>query len=204
VTPPFYVAPHPDEIVAHYRAVHDAAGVPVIAYDIPAATHVPLPLPALERLAADGTVVALKDSSGDLARFRQALDALDGSGLGILTGNELFADLARPLGATGRVPGLANGDPAGYVALGRAVAAGDLAAARAEQRRLLRLFRIVDVADRARVGHTAAALGAFKAALWLRGVIDHPGTAAPCGPLSAAEVDRVRALLIAAGLEVVR
>lgn len=204
VTPPFYVAPHPDEIATHFRAVRDAVGAPVVAYDIPSATHVPLPLTALERLAADGTIVALKDSSGDLARFRQALDALAGSGLGMLTGNELFADLALQAGATGMVPGLGNVDPTGYVAIGRAVAAGDLATARAEQLRLLRLFRITDVPVRARVGHTAGALGAFKAALWARGVVDHPDTAAPCGPLSAAEVDRVRALLVDAGLEVVR
>ena len=90
----------------------------------------------------------------------------------MFTGSETVTDLALQLGAHGQVPGLGNVDPDGYVRLGRAAAAGDWAAAAAEQERLLRLFTIIDVADRSRIGFTAGALGAFKAAQYLRGVID--------------------------------
>ncbi|MBD3942097.1 dihydrodipicolinate synthase family protein [Microbacterium sp. NEAU-LLC] len=204
VTPPFYVAPHPDEIVAHYRAVAAAVDIPVIAYDIPSATHVPLPLPALQALAEEGTIVALKDSSGDLGRFRVAVERVAHTGIGLLTGSEVFADLALQAGATGMVPGLGNVDPDGYVRIQRAVEAGDHAAAAAEQLRLIELFQIVDVADRTRIGFTAGALGAFKAALHLRGVIASPRTFAPFLPLDDAEVARIRGLLVEAGLPVIR
>ncbi|WP_456284752.1 dihydrodipicolinate synthase family protein [Microbacterium sp. JZ101] len=203
-TPPFYVAPHADEISRHYRLLAEAVSIPVVAYDIPSATHVPLPASVLGELARDGVIAGFKDSSGDIAGFRRALDAVAGTDVAVFTGSELFADLALELGAAGIVPGLGNVDPAGYVAIERAVAAGDIATARREQERLIRLFRITEVGDRARLGYTAAALGAFKAALWLRGVIATPATSAPLGALDAAEIDEIRGVLVAEGVALTR
>lgn len=203
-TPPFYIAPHASEISRHYRLVADAVSIPVVAYDIPSATHVPLPASVLGELAGDGVIAGFKDSSGDIAGFRRALDAVAATDVAVFTGSELFADLALELGAAGVVPGLGNVDPAGYVAVARAIASGDLATARREQERLNRLFRIVEVGDRARLGHTAAALGAFKAAMWLRGVIATPATSAPLGTLEPREIDAVRAILSAEGVAVTR
>lgn len=51
-----------------------------------------------------------------------------------------------------------------------------------------------------RMGGSSAALGAFKAALHLRGVIDCAATAEPQVPLSEAEVEQVGKYLAAAGL----
>jgi 4-hydroxy-tetrahydrodipicolinate synthase len=203
-TPPFYVAPHPDEVVRHFELVHHAVDVPVVAYDIPSATHSPLPLAAVERLATDGTVVALKDSSGDVDGFRRVLAATDGTGLRVLTGSETVTDIALQLGAHGAVPGLANVDPHGYVRMYHAARAGRWSDAVAEQERLRRLFTIVDIADRGRIGFTAGALGAFKAAQHLRGVIDTPRCADPLSPLTDDEVGAVRAVLVGEGLTVER
>ncbi|MEU6646340.1 dihydrodipicolinate synthase family protein [Saccharomonospora sp. NPDC046836] len=197
VTAPFYIQPHPAEIVAHFRYVREAVDVPVVAYDIPSAVGARLTPEIVTELADAKTVVALKDSSGDLASFREILRRTD---LPTLSGSELFADIAIELGAAGLVPGLGNVDPHGYVRLHRAVRDGDIAAARAEQDRLARLFRIVSVADRGRIGFTAGALGAFKAALALRGVIDCPATNLPLSPLSPAETDAIAAVLNDQGL----
>lgn len=203
-TTPFYIAPHVDEIVRHFQLLNDAVDVPVIAYDIPSATHSKLPRAAVERLAADGTVVALKDSSGDLDGFRGILAATAGTDLRVLTGSETVTDLALQLGAHGAVPGLANVDPDGYVRIAEHTRAGDWTAAAAEQERLRRVFAIVDVADRSRIGFTAGALGAFKAAQYLRGVIDTPRCADPLLPLADAEVHAVRDILVREGVPVTR
>jgi 4-hydroxy-tetrahydrodipicolinate synthase len=69
---------------------------------------------------------------------------------------------------------------------------------------LLRVFAIVDVADRTRIGFTAGALGAFKAAQYLRGVIATPRCADPLLPLVDAEVDAIRAILVDEGIDVRR
>ncbi|MFF8472481.1 dihydrodipicolinate synthase family protein [Streptomyces sp. NPDC015414] len=201
VTAPFYARTHPAEIVHHYRRIAAASPVPVIAYDIPVAVHTKLPAELVLGLAADGVLAGLKDSSGDLAAFREVVTgARAHAGFSVLTGSELIADSALALGADGAVPGLANVDPHGYVRLYRLCRAGDWEGARAEQERLCALFGIVGVGDPARMGASSAALGAFKAALHLRGVIACAATAEPQVPLSGDEVARVGKLLAGAGL----
>ncbi|MFJ8110302.1 dihydrodipicolinate synthase family protein [Streptomyces sp. NPDC096132] len=201
VTAPFYARTHPAEIARHYRLVAARSTVPVIAYDIPVAVHTKLPAPLLLELAADGVLAGLKDSSGDLAGFREVVTGARAlPGFSVLTGSELLVDAALALGAHGVVPGLGNVDPHGYVRLHRLFRAGDLAAARAEQERLCTLFGMVTVGDPARMGPGSAALGAFKTALHLRGVIACPVTAAPQIPLTTEETERVAKFLSGAGL----
>lgn len=201
VTAPFYARTHPAEIARHFRLVAAASPVPVIAYDIPVAVHTKLPADVVLDLAADGVLAGLKDSSGDLAAFRAVVTGARGlSGFSVLTGSELLVDAALALGADGSVPGLANVDPHGYVRLDRLCRAGDWERARDEQDRLCALFGLVGVGDPARMGGGSSALGAFKAALHLRGVIDCPATAEPQVPLSPEEVEQVGKFLAGAGL----
>jgi 4-hydroxy-tetrahydrodipicolinate synthase len=199
VTAPFYVQPHPDEVLAHFRAVHAAVDVPVVAYDIPSAVGTRLTPEVVTALAAERVAVALKDSSGDLASFREIRRRVPAE-FPLLTGSELLADTAMRLGAAGIVPGLGNVDPHGYVRLYRAALAGDDAAAAGEQDRLARLFTIVSVADRGRIGFTAGALGAFKVAMALRGIIANPATNLPLLPLDDTETKAIAAILDEAGL----
>ncbi|MFH9661184.1 dihydrodipicolinate synthase family protein [Streptomyces sp. NPDC017248] len=201
VTAPFYARTHPAEIERHYRRIAAASPVPVLAYDIPVAVHTKLPADLVLGLAGDGVLAGVKDSSGDLAAFREIVTgARARPGFSVLTGGELITDAALALGADGAVPGLANVDPHGYVRLYRQCRAGDWAGARAEQERLCALFGMTGAGDPARMGGSSAALGAFKAALHLRGVIDCPVTAEPQVPLSGEEVERVGRFLEAAGL----
>ncbi|WP_405473389.1 dihydrodipicolinate synthase family protein [Streptomyces canus] len=204
VTAPFYASTHPVEIARHYRLVAAGSPVPVIAYDLPSGVHTKLPADVVLDLAAEGVLAGLKDSSGDLAGFRTVVSGARAhpgiTGFSALTGSELIVDAALAVGADGAVPGLANVDPEGYVRLDRLFRAGDREAARAEQERLCALFGMVGVGDRARMGASSSALGAFKAALYLRGVIDCPATAEPQVPLSEDEVARVGEFLAGAGL----
>ncbi|MEU1267324.1 dihydrodipicolinate synthase family protein [Streptomyces sp. NPDC005799] len=201
VTAPFYTRTHPAEIARHFRLVAQGSPVPVIAYDIPVAVHTKLPADLVLALAADGTLAGLKDSSGDLAAFREVVTGARAlPGFSVLTGSELVVDSALALGADGAVPGLANVDPHGYVRLVRLCRDGDWERARGEQERLCALFRLVGAGDPARMGGSSSALGAFKAALHLRGVIDCPATAEPQVPLSPEEVERIGKYLAAAGL----
>ncbi|MFH8494656.1 dihydrodipicolinate synthase family protein [Streptomyces coeruleorubidus] len=204
VTAPFYARTHPAEIARHYRAVAGASPVPVVAYDIPVAVHTKLPADVVLELAANGVLAALKDSSGDLAAFRQVVTGARAhqgiTGFSVLTGSELIVDAALAVGADGTVPGLGNVDPHGYARLDRLCRAGEWEEARAEQERLCALFGMVTVGDPARMGPGSSAIGAFKAALHLRGVIDCPATAEPQVPLSRDEVERVGKYLAAAGL----
>ncbi|MEU6124531.1 dihydrodipicolinate synthase family protein [Streptomyces sp. NPDC047123] len=204
VTAPFYARTHPAEIARHFRLVARNCPVPVLAYDIPVSVHAKLDPDLVLELAGDGVLAGLKDSSGDegglraVVLGRRAEPAL--AGFGVLTGSEVTADSALAMGADGVVPGLGNVDPAGYARLYRACRDGDWARARTEQERLCGLFGMVTAGDPARMGAGSSALGAFKAALHLRGVIACPATAEPQIPLSPAETERVGKHLAAAGL----
>ncbi|GAA2353919.1 dihydrodipicolinate synthase family protein [Nonomuraea africana] len=197
-TAPFYARTHPVEIALHFRTIADTAGLPVYAYDLPVSVHTKLGCDLLLELAAAGVLAGLKDSSGDDGGLRSVILARPAS-FSVLTGSEVTVDSALWMGADGVVPGLGNVDPHGYARLFAAARAGDWAAARSEQERLVRLFSLVAV-GLPRMGGGSSALGAFKAALHLRGVIDHPTTALPQVPLNEDEVRRVGKHLADAGL----
>ncbi|MEW9551892.1 dihydrodipicolinate synthase family protein [Nonomuraea sp. NPDC050783] len=198
VTAPFYTRTHPGEIRTHFRTVAARTGLPVYAYDLPVSVHTKLGADLLLDLAAEGTLAGVKDSSGDDGGLRAVILGREAP-FSVLTGSEVTVDAALWMGADGVVPGLGNVDPHGYVKLYRDAARGDWQAARAEQERLARLFAMVHVGG-ARMGGSSSGLGAFKAALHLRGIIDCPLTALPQTPLNEDEVGRVGKLLAAAGL----
>jgi 4-hydroxy-tetrahydrodipicolinate synthase len=204
-TAPFYAATHPAEIERHFTRLATVAGeTPLFAYDIPSrVSGTKLPAGLLIELGRQGVLAGVKDSSGQETSLRRlVLDRATAGvpGFAIMTGSEVTVDSALSFGVDGVVPGLGNVDPAGYVRIFDAVAAGDRDAARQEQDRLFRLFEIVEAADRSRMGASSAALGAFKAALFLLGVIACPLTAYPSIPLDDDELARVRAPLERAGL----
>lgn len=200
-TAPFYTRTHRTEIDRHFRAIRDAADLPLLAYDIPVCVHVKLDNDLQYALARDGVLAGVKDSSGDDVAFRQlALATADLPGYRLLTGHEVVVDGALLGGAHGVVPGLGNVDPAGYVRLYDAAGRGDWAQARAEQDRLVRLFEIVKAADPARSGGSTAGVGAFKTALVELGVIERNRVSLPLRDLDEDEAARVREVLAVAGL----
>jgi 4-hydroxy-tetrahydrodipicolinate synthase len=200
-TAPFYAIVGPHEIERHFRAVAAATPVPVFAYDIPVCVHTKLSVELLTRLAADGVLAGVKDSSGDDVAFRQlCLAVRDAEEFSLLTGHEVVVDAMMLAGASGSVPGLGNVDPEGYVRLHRACVAGDWQAARREQDRLTQLFRIVDAADPATSAGATRGVGAFKTALTLLGIIESNTVSLPLRNLDAQETSRVRAELELAGL----
>lgn len=202
-TAPFYTLVGPYEVERHFRAIHAATDLPMLSYDIPVCVHTKIPVDMHLRLAADGVLAGVKDSSGDDVSFRQLLvrlaDELPDAEFVTLTGHEVVVDAMMLAGASGAVPGLGNVDPDGYVRLDRACRAGDWAAAKTEQDRLTRLFRIVDAPDATAAGSTRG-VGAFKTALTLLGVIDSNAVSLPMRPLDADETARIRGELELAGL----
>lgn len=201
VTTPYYALPNPAEIEDHFRAVKTALGVDLFAYDVPVRTHAKLPLDVAIRLAEDGVIAGVKDSSGDEVSFRRLLLATAHlEGFSVFTGHEVVVDGALLGGAHGVVPGLGNVDPAGYRRMVDAAAAGDWATVRGEQDRLAKLFTIVFTPDATRVSGGAAGLGAFKTALVLLGVIEDNTMSTPMASLDDAETAAIADILRSTGL----
>jgi 4-hydroxy-tetrahydrodipicolinate synthase len=207
ITAPFYARTHPEEIALHFRLVKEECGdVPLYAYDIPVAVNgVKLETATVLKLAKEGVIQGLKDSSGNDAGIRAAVLGAQQMGLNefvVLTGSELTVDSALMAGAHGVVPGVGNVDPAGYVKIFDLVAAGDYKAARAEQERLTAMFDLIYVGSMARMSIGASALGAFKASLKHLGIIEDARMAPPQIPLNADEIAAIIPFLKNAGLSV--
>jgi 4-hydroxy-tetrahydrodipicolinate synthase len=201
VTAPFYIRPSQQEIMAHFRTVRDSIEIPVFAYDIPFNVQAVLERATVVQLAREGVIVGLKDSSGNEPNFRAVvMETRDIDGFMVFTGAELTCDYAMLAGTDGIVPGLGNVDPAGYVRLYELGKAGKWEEARVEQERLFRLFDIIYQATPGRVGFTAGALGGFKTALQLLGVIATNVMAPPMTALNEEEAGRIRGTLVGAGL----
>ncbi|MGC3022013.1 dihydrodipicolinate synthase family protein [Brevibacterium sp. FAM 24630] len=201
VTTPFYALSDAAEVERHLRSIAAHVSVPVFAYDVPVRTHMKMPLDVLVRLAEEGVIAGVKDSSGDDVGFRRLLLATKHlPDFAVFTGHEVVTDGAMLGGAAGIVPGLGNVDPAGYVRIFDAAKSGDWSTVVAEQDRVARLFDITGAATPGRVSAGAAGLGGFKTALQLMGVISSNTMAEPMESLNAAEAEKVRMLVSAAGL----
>ncbi|MDO5091180.1 MAG: dihydrodipicolinate synthase family protein [Cardiobacteriaceae bacterium] len=196
VTTPFYALSNEQELESHLRAINSALQCPIFAYDVPVRTHMKMGVGLLAKLAREGVIAGVKDSSGDDVAFRRlTLATRDVPNFAIFTGHEVVVDGAFLSGAHGVVPGLGNVDPKGYVAMYDAYRAGDWAKVRAEQDRLARLFDIVFAPTPGRVSAGAAGLGAFKTALVAMGVIENNRMSDPMLALNAEEQARIENIL---------
>ncbi|MCB9408411.1 MAG: 4-hydroxy-tetrahydrodipicolinate synthase [Mycolicibacterium sp.] len=66
VVTPYYSRPPQSGLVAHFGAVADATELPVVLYDIPPRSVVPIEWDTLRTLAEHPNIVAVKDAKGDL------------------------------------------------------------------------------------------------------------------------------------------
>jgi len=63
---PYYNRPPQEGLIAHFYAIADATGLPLLIYDIPKRTGVAIETETLVRIAEHPRVVANKDAKGDL------------------------------------------------------------------------------------------------------------------------------------------
>jgi len=129
VLPCMVYVPTQEELLAHFRAVAGASGLPIMLYNNPPAYRVSLSLDDLKALSEEETIVAIKESAPDSRRITDIINAV-GDKLHVLSGLDDMALEGLLLGATGWVSGLTNAFPEESVALVKAARAGDLETAR--------------------------------------------------------------------------
>jgi 4-hydroxy-tetrahydrodipicolinate synthase len=137
VVTPYYNKPQAAGIEAHFRAVAAAApGLPIIVYNVPGRTGSNLLPKDLARLWAIPEVVAVKESSGNLAQIGEILRTIP-KGKRLFSGDDALALPAIALGASGLISVLGNLLPAESKALVDAALAGRRDEAAALHARLL-------------------------------------------------------------------
>lgn len=129
VLPAMVYVPKPDELVAHFKTVAEATGLPVMLYNNPPAYRVNIDVDVLEKLARVPTIQAVKESAPDSRRFTDLINAF-GDRFDLFAGLDDVAFEGLLLGAKGWVSGLTSAFPEESVALVAALDRGDLETAR--------------------------------------------------------------------------
>ena len=111
------------ETLATMRAVVEASDLPAMIYSNRVAYKVDVTPEIMTELAADARFVAIKESSDDIRRTTEIINAL-GDRFAILTGIDNLAFEALSVGAVGWVAGLVCAFPAETVAIYRLMKAG--------------------------------------------------------------------------------
>jgi len=78
VVTPYYNKPTQEGLYQHFKAVHDAAELPVVIYNIPGRSVVDMTVETMARLAKLPNIAGVKDATADLMRpalTRAAIDA---------------------------------------------------------------------------------------------------------------------------------
>lgn len=192
VTPPHYFPSQgPAEQVAHYGACALAARGPVLIYNIPSTTKVMLSPETIHSIATLPNVIGVKDSSTDLTHFLKLVDRKPHDRpFSCLIGAAPLIGPSVAFGGDGAVPGIANLDPVLSVQVYDAARRGDLKEARALQRRLTHLMRLLALGP---------PIVCLKTALELMGVCGKTACA-PFQPLGEQAREHLRDILAEHGL----
>jgi 4-hydroxy-tetrahydrodipicolinate synthase len=187
VVTPYYSRPPQSGLLLHFTAVADATDLPVMLYDIPPRSVIPIEIETLQKLAGHPRILGVKDARNDL---RVGTEAIATTSLAYYSGDD-------PV----NLPWLAVGAVGFVSVIGHVVAD-----------RLRLLLEAFDAGDNERARelnastiplvHAMGAVGGVvfaKTALRLCG-IDPGGTRLPIPPATDEQVELVTAGLTAAGV----
>jgi 4-hydroxy-tetrahydrodipicolinate synthase len=140
VVAPYYNRPNQEGIAAHFLAIADAAGIPIIAYNVPSRTVVDIAPETLARIAAHPNVVGIKDATGDMSRVARHR-ALCGDKFVLLSGDDPSAVGFAAHGGAGCISVTANVAPELCAQVQNALLEGDFATARTLDEKLAPLHK---------------------------------------------------------------
>ena len=127
VVTPYYSRPPQAGLIAHFTAVADATPLPVLLYDIPPRSVVPIEFETLRTLAAHPNIVGVKDAKGDLHAGAQLIAE---TGLVYYSGDDALNLPWLAMGATGFISVTSHLAAGQLRDLLSAFASGDVATAR--------------------------------------------------------------------------
>jgi 4-hydroxy-tetrahydrodipicolinate synthase len=134
---PYYNKPPQAGLLQHFTAVADGVGLPVMVYDIPHRTGVPIETATLVRLAEHPRIVAVKDAKGDLPGASTVMASTD---LVYYSGDDVLTLPLLSVGAAGVVGVATHVATPRIVAMVRAYLDGDVVRARELHVELLPVF----------------------------------------------------------------
>jgi 4-hydroxy-tetrahydrodipicolinate synthase len=188
--PPYYFPMSQADLARWFASLAENLPLPLVLYNMPACVRVVIEAETLERCAAIPNIVAVKDSSGDLAYFQRLLELRNRRpDWTFLVGPEHLLAEATRLGGDGGVSGGANVAPELFVAQYEAARRGDAVDVARHQQAIESLGRLYRMSE----GFVGVARG-LKGALEVLGLCG-AAMAPPFSGCSGSEMAAIRELL---------
>lgn len=123
---PYYNKPTQEGLYRHFSAVADL-GLPVVLYNVPGRSGVPIAIETIQRLAQHPSIVSVKEAGGSVDRVSAIKSCCE---IGVLSGDDALTLPMMSVGADGVISVASNVVPQVMVSIVKAAAAGDYAKAR--------------------------------------------------------------------------
>src|SRR5499427_5083480 len=194
---PFTLGQSPDMALAHFKRIADATDLPIIAFQYPLATGQGYPRDTLLKMVEQvPSIRAIKDWAGNVPQHEMHIRTLQSlpRPVNVLTTHSAWLFSSLVLGCNGLLSGSGSVIADLQAQLFRAVQANDLAEAKRLNDRIYPTARVF-YADPWADMHNR-----MKEALVLLGRLPRAVVRPPLVKLSRAEIDRIRAALVDAGL----
>jgi 4-hydroxy-tetrahydrodipicolinate synthase len=120
---PYYNKPTQEGLYRHFSTVADETGLPIVLYNVPGRSGVPIAVDTVARLSKNQNIIAVKEAAGSAERVSQILDVCD---ITVLSGDDALTLPMMSVGAKGVISVASNIIPAEMKAMVDAFAAGNM------------------------------------------------------------------------------
>ena len=198
--PPYYFTTGQPELVEYYTHLANRLPLPLFLYNMPSHTKVMIDPYTARTLSENPNIIGLKDSSANIVYFNSVRHILrERDDFSVLIGPEEALGEVVLMGAHGGVCGGANLFPQLFVDTYHAAAAGDVAAVRALQERIMTISGALYGVGR----HVSSFLKGVKCSLSLMGICSD-FMAEPFSRFREEERAIIRSRLISLGVKVMK
>lgn len=185
VCPP-YNKPTQEGLFRHFKAVHEEAGLPIIAYNVPGRTCCDLLPETIARLVDAGAIAGVKDATANMVRATETLGLVDPARpFAFLSGDDFTILPFVALGGSGVISVVSNLAPGDTANLVRLTVENRLQEARLLNTRLVELSKALFA-----VSNPIPVKAAMALAGWCS-----PAVRLPLDPASEATTELVRAAM---------
>ncbi len=124
VVVPYYNKPTQEGLYRHFKAVAEAADIPIVVYNVPGRTVISIAPETVARLAEIPNIVAIKEASGDLKMICSVIDQCPDD-FTVLSGDDFVNLPLMMMGGKGTISVTANVAPADVSGMCQAQLDGD-------------------------------------------------------------------------------
>lgn len=135
---PYYNKPTPEGLYRHFSTVADKTGIPVVLYNVPGRSGVPIPVDVIGRLSKNELMVAVKEAGGSVDRVSEILDTCD---ITVLSGDDSLTLPMMSVGAKGIISVASNLIPGELSEMVELALDGDFRKAALYHKKYYALFR---------------------------------------------------------------